>query len=379
MKKYIYFVLMGLLLTAACIIYIPYSKESPPPEEEEYYEEEYRGYPTTTDISYFYDYLSGYGVWVYYPPYGYVWVPRVTRYGWRPYTYGHWVWTDWGWTWASRFEWGWAPFHYGRWGWDFDLGWFWVPDTVWGPAWVTWRKSSLYIGWAPLPPEAKLVVGVGITSLPFSLPFSYWIFVDGRYFIEPHIYRYILPFERNPTIINYTVIQTNIVIQDRRIINRGIDIDSIRRITKKKITAYELKDAQRPQTSKIRMNNLEVYRPSIRKKEEAKPKTILEKEEAKARIAKTKIKEAEEIPLRDVHEREVRLLEESQEKEVKELKEKQEEEKRAAESSSGKEKIEKEYEGKIVKLKKNHEEEKSQVEKRHKVEKEKVKKKEIKK
>ncbi len=376
MKKYIYFLLIGLLATTACVIYVPYSKEGPPPEEEEYYEE-YREYPLRTDISYFYDYLTRYGMWVYYPPHGYVWIPRITRYGWRPYTYGHWVWTDWGLTWVSRFEWGWAPFHYGRWGWDVNFGWFWVPDTVWGPAWVTWRRSSLYIGWAPLPPEARLVAGVGITSLPFSLPFSYWIFVEGRYFLEPRIYRYVFPYERNMTIINYTVIQTNIVVQDRRIINKGIDLDHLERITKRKITPYVLKDSRRPQVSKVRRENLELYRPSIRKNEEAAPKKVIERGEAAERISQEKIKRADETQLRDVHENEVRILEESQRKEVKDLERNQEEEKKAAKSPSEKEKIDKEYKGKIVKLKKSHETEKAQIDKRHKVEKEKVKKKKI--
>lgn len=378
MKKYIFLVLMVLFLAAACIVYVPYPRESPPPGEEEYYEEEYREYPERTDISYFHDYLSQYGMWVNYAPHGYVWIPRVTRYGWHPYSHGRWVWTDWGWTWVSRFEWGWAPFHYGRWGWDIDLGWFWVPDTVWGPAWVTWRRGHLHIGWAPLPPEAEWLTGIGITSLPFSLPFSYWIFVDGRYFLEPHIYRYILPYERNMTIINYTVIQTNIVVQDRRIINRGIERDWISRLAKRKVTAYELRDARRPQVTKIRRENLEVYRPSIREKEEAVPKKALNREEAVVKISREEFERAEEIQIREVHEREVRVVEESQQQEVKELKRKQEEEKKEAESPTDKEKINKEYEKKVVKLKKSHQEEKAKIEKRHKVEKEKIKKKKIK-
>jgi hypothetical protein len=63
----------------------------------------------------FYDDLSPYGYWVDNPNYGYVWVPNVSP-GFSPYgTNGHWVFTDYGWTWVSDYAWGWAPFHYGRW------------------------------------------------------------------------------------------------------------------------------------------------------------------------------------------------------------------------------------------------------------------------
>ena len=67
-------------------------------------------------------------------PYGYVWTPRHMGYQWRPYSNGHWVMTDFGWTWVAYEPWGAIPFHYGRWGYDDYLGWYWVPGTTWGPA-----------------------------------------------------------------------------------------------------------------------------------------------------------------------------------------------------------------------------------------------------
>jgi len=47
---------------------------------------------------------------------------------------GHFVMSDYGWTWASDYDWGWAPFHYGRWLVVGGHGWCWLPGTVWGPA-----------------------------------------------------------------------------------------------------------------------------------------------------------------------------------------------------------------------------------------------------
>ena len=79
------------------------------------------------------------------------------RADWRPYEYGHWVYTDeWGWYWVSDDEeddWGWVTYHYGRWAFDRGLGWFWVPGDEWAPAWVDWRYGDDYVGWAPLPPD----------------------------------------------------------------------------------------------------------------------------------------------------------------------------------------------------------------------------------
>src|SRR5512143_929011 len=63
------------------------------------------------DIGYCYDYLAPYGTWLSLDPYGYVWCPRHMGYGWRPYADGRWFWSDYGWCWASDFDWGWMPFH----------------------------------------------------------------------------------------------------------------------------------------------------------------------------------------------------------------------------------------------------------------------------
>jgi hypothetical protein len=61
---------------------------------------------------------------------------------------------------------GWATFHYGRWTRLRNIGWIWVPGDEWAPAWVSWRKSNDYIGWAPLPPEARFDRRRGIHNWP---------------------------------------------------------------------------------------------------------------------------------------------------------------------------------------------------------------------
>jgi hypothetical protein len=88
-------------------------------------------------VDYFYDQLESFGEWVWHPRFGYVWIPSEVSEDWRPYTVGHWIYTDeYGWYWQSEEPFAWAVYHYGRWGYDPDYGWFWVPGDTWAPAWV---------------------------------------------------------------------------------------------------------------------------------------------------------------------------------------------------------------------------------------------------
>ena len=130
------------------------------------------------DEQVFVDRLSPYGRWEYVPDYGRVWVPAAAV-GWRPYWDGHWVLTEWGWTFVSDDPWGWATYHYGRWGFMGGVGWFWVPGRVWGPAWVSWRYGNGYCAWAPLGPRGY-VYG-------YSSPG--WVAVRQEHFTQP-IVRY---------------------------------------------------------------------------------------------------------------------------------------------------------------------------------------------
>ncbi len=110
---------------------------------------------TEYDFSVFHNRLSPHGTWFSVPQYGYVWRPNCwNQNDWHPYTLGHWVYSDCGWTWVSSEPFGWATYHYGRWVLLKNTGWCWVPGTTWGPAWVCWRNDTSHIGWAPLPPES---------------------------------------------------------------------------------------------------------------------------------------------------------------------------------------------------------------------------------
>ena len=377
MKKHIFIVLLGSLLMASCSIYMPPPPGAPPPVEE-YPMEQVPEPAPGLDVSYFYDSLSPYGVWAYHPVHRYVWVPANMPRAWRPYTQGQWIWTDYGWTWRSRMAWGWAPFHYGRWGWEGDLGWYWVPGTTWGPCWVTWRYSDLHIGWAPLPPGVRFVPGVGIRYVNVAIPSRYWIFVNGPYFMHSSLYQYVFPYERNVTIINYTVHQTNIYHRNNRVYNEGFGHDRAQKITKKNIKKIKIKESHKYDKRGMDSESVEVYRPKIKKNENAKPKSYVDKGKGKDEIskAKTTIKKTSkdtaaerEESMQEVHQRETKILEQSQKQEIKELERRKEVQRKAAKTETEKAKVDKDYQEKSSKIKKSHTQEKTEIKKRHEKEK----------
>lgn len=99
----------------------------------------------------FYDMMGQYGAWVYIPVFGQVWHPYA-GYGWRPYVYGHWIYTQYGPTWQGYEPWAWAAYHYGNWIWTQQFGWVWIPGYQWHPGRVVWGTGFGTIGWMPAPP-----------------------------------------------------------------------------------------------------------------------------------------------------------------------------------------------------------------------------------
>ena len=183
--------------------------------------------------SIFYTRLEPYGAWVETPTYGYVWQPRAATESrsWRPYTSGHWVYTDAGWTWISEEPFGWATYHYGRWTRLRGIGWVWVPGDEWAPAWVSWRTSKDYVGWAPLPPEARFEVRVGIHNWAdnyYDIGPEQYCFVPMREIGAERIERAVVPAEQNVTIVNQTTNVTNITYNNTVIVNQGPNYDELR-------------------------------------------------------------------------------------------------------------------------------------------------------
>ncbi len=141
-----------------------------------------------SSVDVFYDQLAPYGMWVEDPDLGTVFMPDDA--GYVPYTNGHWEYTDVGMVWVSSEPFAWVTSHYGRW-WFSDRyqRWAWVPDTTWGPSWVTWRESGAYLGWAPMPPQ--IVIDRG-----YDVPLAGWHYCPADRVVDPDVYRYYVPRQR---------------------------------------------------------------------------------------------------------------------------------------------------------------------------------------
>jgi hypothetical protein len=220
-------------------------------------------------VQYFYDSLAPYGNWIWHAHYGWCWYPYNMAVDWRPYSQGHWEYTDYGWTWVSDYPWGWACFHYGRWFYDDSNGWLWWPDTVWAPSWVVWRTGGDWIGWAPCPPEAVWREGVGLT-FEFGVfddffPSRWFCFVRRSHFIDRDLRDRIEMRARNVTIINETkATSNNLRFEHEHIVNRLPVQKELEKDIGHPITRLKLANAESPERSRVEGNEVKLFRPEVR-------------------------------------------------------------------------------------------------------------------
>jgi hypothetical protein len=186
--------------------------------------------PSADSLDYFHEELAPYGQWTTHESYGEVWVPRVQA-GWRPYTTGHWAYTDQGWAWMADEPWGWATFHYGRWFYNQGIGWAWVPGNTWAPAWVAWRSGGGYVGWAPLPPSIEFTAEGGLGFGVAAITTGFFTFVTERNMLAPNASAVILSSSRNVEIVPRTTNVTRYAVSDHRVIDSGVDVRHIEQVT----------------------------------------------------------------------------------------------------------------------------------------------------
>ncbi len=178
---------------------------------------------------YFYTELAPYGSWIEIDYGVVVWKPTIMHVSWLPYRMGRWVWTYDGWYWDSYEPFGYITYHYGRWFYDDYYGWLWYPDYEWAPAWVEWRYSNDYIGWAPLHPYATFSITFGIRfTKSYYTPYHHWHFISFNHFCNPYPYNYYVAPNYRYRIYKTTKYRTNYVYHNGRIQNRGVDVNYIR-------------------------------------------------------------------------------------------------------------------------------------------------------
>jgi DNA segregation ATPase FtsK/SpoIIIE-like protein len=257
---YVTGVVCGLMGLGGCTVYVqnapppePVVYQSPPPApapEVVVQPEPYQPPPADVVTVYHGD-LDPYGHWVDVAPYGSCWVPNAVPFGWAPYTVGHWVYSDVGWTWVSvdvETNWGPVVYHYGSWYEAPGVGWCWVPGVTWAPAWVAWREGGGYMAWAPLPPQVVFGGVFGVAVVNRYVPANRYVVVDERYADDRNIHEHIV--RNDITIVNRTTNITNITIVNGRVENHGVAVEHVERVTGRQIERVEVTKAATPEEAR---------------------------------------------------------------------------------------------------------------------------------
>jgi hypothetical protein len=189
----------------------------------------------------------------------YIWVPNSNYVyeGWTPYSDGRWVWTDWGWTWVSDYQWGWATYHYGRWWYSDAYGWVWSPGRVWGPSWVNWCSNEEYIGWYPISPRNHWGYG-GFSHVNHHFHNNGWAFTRKNNFTNHITINILLTPEEGNRVLNTSTPYVNTTKQGNKIFNSGPDVKEVEKVQGTKIVQKPLTDVIDFHNSKKENQNVNV-------------------------------------------------------------------------------------------------------------------------
>lgn len=240
----------------------------------------------TVNIDIFFQPLASHGVWVKHPKYHYVFCPKVDA-SWRPYSHGHWIYMkNYGWYFASDEPFAWAVYHYGRWFRDDKVGWCWVPGNAWAGAWVAWRRSNDYVGWAPLPPDRDgYAVDVDVTKA--EPPQPDWIFVPPKQFLQPKLSTVVVFADQHPDVFQKTKFVGPVVVQNNIVVNNVIDVNFIQQQTNTKVTVVDPKPVNDPGQAApdANGNTIAVFAPQIAKPQQNEaPKQSVDEQQAQQQI-----------------------------------------------------------------------------------------------
>lgn len=219
-----------------------------------------RSGPLVVELADFHDALSPYGEWIWMPNWGWVWRPWGLAVGWVPYSYGRWLYTDWGWYWDSSWDWGWAPFHYGRWRCDAVWGWVWLPGRTWAPAWVAWRHRPGWIGWAPLSPPDGWRAEAALTLDGAEPEAAAWSFVAAADLLSPRLVGRIAPRARNVTLLDGSQMLRRFETRQGHAVERGLPPELVERETGRVV---ERRTIEEPRPSAVGRRG-EVTRDAVR-------------------------------------------------------------------------------------------------------------------
>jgi preprotein translocase subunit SecD len=238
---------------------------------------------------------------------------------------------------------------------------------------LTPASNDQYMGWAPFPPGVEFRAGMNFNSSSMDIPLNFWVFIQGPHFQDLDLNPYVLPFERNQTIVNFTSMHNNMYTRNNRIINEGMGLDEVRRITGRAVPVYALQNAAQAGRTKIVGQQIQIYRPDIRQNVAAKPKVFLNGDRARQELAPAKVfdprgqqslaAEAAAVQKRQIQEK--TLLATTQAQEIRTMQLKRDQEAKQVSGAAAKAKVNTAYEARITDLRKNHAVETQQITARH--------------
>jgi hypothetical protein len=152
-----------------------------------------------------------------------------------------------------------------------------VPDNEWGPAWVSWRTSPDYFGWAPLPPRARFVRNQGFfyrdrqasPDFEFELTLDDYCFVDNRHFCDPEPRLSRVPPHILPRVFaGSAVVRSNYSTVENRIVNQGPAPAFVERVThapvrRVSVIAAEVRPGQPVPPGGVSARGLILFKPPI--------------------------------------------------------------------------------------------------------------------
>ncbi|HYV94736.1 MAG TPA: DUF6600 domain-containing protein, partial [Chitinophagales bacterium] len=132
-------------------------------------------------------------------------------------------------------------------------GWIWLPDNVWGPAWVSWRQAPGYYGWAPM--------GYGVD---YYNDYNHWTFCGDRDFGRPYLDHYYVDPAYNTTIINNSTVINNTYVDNSNNTTYvyGPDASQVQRTTGRTVNRVNVQERNTPGQS-LNNDQLTIYKPRI--------------------------------------------------------------------------------------------------------------------
>jgi hypothetical protein len=106
--------------------------------------------------------------------------------------------------------------------------------------------------------------------LSFGIAPRNYAFVEERRFLDSRIGGYIVPEARNVTIIHNTTNITNYTVVDNRVINQGVPVERVERVTGRRAQRMRIAAASAPGSTVVERDVVRIYRPAETKLESVK-------------------------------------------------------------------------------------------------------------